>query len=120
MPFFTRLRASEPPFFEWAKKHGPKKAHPTAVVSGHPALRLRKAAPGFADSTSVCWQQTGSHPCEPPFGHFLHIFATAQGPHSLRILRSQDEARAQRKQQQRPAICSFILLPPAGEGPEGG
>ena len=34
MPFFTRLRASEPPFFEWPKKHGPKKGHPKATLSG--------------------------------------------------------------------------------------
>ena len=43
--FFHSPQASEPPFFEWPKKHGPKKGHPDAAVSGHPALRLRDAAP---------------------------------------------------------------------------
>ena len=38
------------------------------MVSGHPALRLRAAAPGLADSPSMDWQRTGSHPCDHPAG----------------------------------------------------
>ena len=39
------------------------------------AARLREASPGFADSTSLCWQRTGPNPFGPPCGPFRTLLA---------------------------------------------
>ena len=77
MLFFTRLPASESLSLAWPRESNQREGHPDAAVSGHPALRLREAAPGLADSPSMDCQPTGSHPCEPPCGPFLRHFAAA-------------------------------------------
>ena len=66
-----------------------------------PALRLRDAAPGLSDSTSVYWQPTGSHPCEPPCGLFLRHAAATKGPHYCA------SCAAKPNQQQVTAKCGF-------------
>jgi hypothetical protein len=62
-----------------------------------PALRLRASAPGFADNTSMCWQQTGRNPLRPPCGPFLRPAATAYGTLVARIVRAEAEAEAKAK-----------------------
>ena len=77
VPSFHSPSASELLSLAWPRESNQREGHPDAAVSGHPALRLRAAAPGLADSPSVDWQPTGSHPCEPPFGPCLRRCATA-------------------------------------------
>ena len=96
---FTRLPASESLLFEWPLRRrsgansaaGPKgegqdarsqesnqeKGHPDAAVSGLLPCDCAKRLRGLADSPSLDWQPTGSHPCEPPCGPFLRHFAAA-------------------------------------------
>jgi hypothetical protein len=65
-----------------------REGHPKAEVSG---LLPSDSAPGlrgFADSTSVCWQQTGRDPSRPPYGPFLRPAATAYGTLVARIVRA--------------------------------
>jgi hypothetical protein len=50
---------------------------------------------GFADSTSLCWQQTGRDPSRPPCGPFLRPVATAYGTLVARIVRANATARAE-------------------------
>jgi hypothetical protein len=108
---FHSPSASELLLFAWSKRSNQEKDHPKAVVSGHPALRLRGRASGFADSTSVCWQRTGRDPSRPPCGPFLRPAATAYGARLARILR----ARAKSQSQSQSALIRLRhLLPPSG------
>ena len=85
VPSFHSPAASESLSLAWPRESNQREGHPDAAVSGHPALRLRAATPGLADSPSLDWQPTGSHPCEPPpdrvrgrlFGPCLRHCATA-------------------------------------------
>ena len=50
---FHSPSASESLSLAWPRESNQREGHPDAAVSGHPALRLRAAAPGLADSPSV-------------------------------------------------------------------
>ena len=65
---FHSPAASESLSLEWPRESNQREGHPTSAVSGHPALRLRERAPGFADGTSVCRHRTGRRPAGPPAG----------------------------------------------------
>src|SRR5262249_10541251 len=56
-----------------------EKATPGGAPSGHPALRVRERAAGFAECTSVYMQRTGAHSCAPPCGLVLHPLAAPHG-----------------------------------------
>jgi hypothetical protein len=71
-PCFLKCRASTRPagervtFLCLCKEKSPKETHPGGALSGHPALRVREGATGFAECTSMCMQRTGAHHARPP------------------------------------------------------
>ena len=63
-----------------SRESNQEKGHPDAAVSGLLPCDCATWLRRFTDSTSLCWQRTGSRPCEPPFGLFLRHAAAAKGP----------------------------------------
>ena len=57
-----------------------RKGTPAVAVAGHRARRLREAATGFADGTSLCRQRTRRDPSRRPLrGFFLRALTAAEG-----------------------------------------
>ncbi len=95
------------------KRKSTPKRRSTGILPCDSATGLR----GFADSTSVCWQQTGRDPSRPPCGPFLRPAATAYGTLVARILRARaisNSASQSQSQSQSALIRLWHLLPPSG------
>ena len=119
MPSFTRLRASEPPFFEWAKKHGPKKAHPTAAVYGLLSYDFAKLLRGSLTVHPCTGSKLARIPASHPAGFSYAPLPLLRGP----IERASCAAKPEQQQEQQPVsanCCYSFLLPLAGEGARQG
>jgi len=78
---FTRLRRATYFLLRGQEKSRQREGHPHArALRTVPVLQVRESAPGFADSTSMCWQQTGPHPVGHPSDFSCAASPRATGP----------------------------------------
>ena len=119
MPFFTRLRRASHFSLRGQREGNQEKGHPDAAVSGHPALRLRDAAPEVHRQHIRVLAANWPRSYGPSFGLFLRHAAATKGPHYCA------SCAAKQKQRQISAKCvglSFSRLREKvpGRADEGG
>ena len=117
MPVFTRFQRASHFSLRGQREGNQEKGHPDAAVSGHPALRLRDAAPEVHRQHIRVLAANWPTSYGPSFGLFLRHVATAKGPQYF------GGGAANPNLQQRhisAKCCSLFLLPFAGEGARQG